>query len=97
MVHVIPKKGILGRLYTMHQPIIHYTKKRTNDPECVSGHVVRLGIETGFLLGEHTSPMTYIGCESRHTASGPQDGKYEPASNSCIGRHNSEHSICVSF
>ena len=74
-----------------------YKKERTDDPECVSCHVVGLGTETGFVLGEHNSPMTDVGCESCHTASGPHDGKYEPASNSCIGCHNAEHSIHFSL
>jgi thiol-disulfide isomerase/thioredoxin len=70
-----------------------YKKERTDDPECVSCHVVGLGTESGFVLGEHNSPMTDVGCESCHTASGPHDGVYEPASNSCLGCHNAEHSI----
>ena len=74
-----------------------YKKERTDDPECVSCHVVGLGTETGFVLGEHNSPMTDVGCESCHTASGPHDGQYEPASNSCVGCHNAEHSIHFSL
>ena len=58
---------------------------------------MRLSTETGFVLGEHTSSMIDVSYESCHTASGPQDGKYEPASNSGIGCNNSEHSIHFSL
>ena len=70
-----------------------YKKEKTDDPKCVSCHVVGFGTETGFVLGEHNSPMTDVGCEACHTASGPHDGVYEPATNSCMGCHNAEHSI----
>ena len=85
---------------TTHHAQAYYTlykREKVDDPECVACHVVGLGEEGGFQLGDHSSSLTDVGCESCHTASGPHDGRYTSAKASCAGCHNEEHSINFSI
>ena len=66
---------------------------RVKDQKCVQCHVVGLGEETGFTLGDHRSPLKDVGCEACHSASGPHDGQKINATESCVGCHDAEHSI----
>ena len=80
---------------THHAQAYHtlYKRDRANDPKCVSCHVVGLEDIGGFKMGDHKSPLRDVGCESCHSQSGPHDGAYQPALNSCESCHNPEHSI----
>lgn len=86
-----------GKSYLMtHHAQAYYTLykvDKVDDPKCVSCHVVGLGEETGFQLGDHASPLVGVGCESCHSASGGHDGKSVDAKASCVGCHDAEHSI----
>ena len=90
-----------GKSYMMtHHSQAYYTLykvDKVDDPECVSCHVVGLGEETGFQLGDHASPLTDVGCESCHSAGGGHDGKTVDAKASCVNCHNEEHSIHFSL
>ncbi len=86
-----------GKSYLMtHHAQAYYTLykvDKVDDPKCVSCHVVGMGEETGFQLGDHTSPLVGVGCESCHSASGGHDGEAVDAKESCVGCHDAEHSI----
>ena len=86
-----------GRSWIMtHHAQAYYTihkHDKTEDAECVSCHVTGFGEKGGFELGDHQSPMTGVGCESCHSASGPHDGKSVVAVDTCESCHDAEHSI----
>jgi hypothetical protein len=70
-----------------------YKIDKTDDAKCVSCHVVGLNEPTGFVLGDHNSPLVGVGCESCHSPSGGHDGKSVDATESCVQCHDAEHSI----
>lgn len=71
-------------------------QERHEDAECVSCHVTGMG-EGGFVLGDHGSPFTDVTCESCHSASGPHDGEAVDARATCVGCHDSKHSVAFSL
>ena len=82
-----------------HHARAYYTlveDDKHNDAECVSCHVVGLGEPSGFVMGDHHSPMRDVGCESCHGPSGPHDGVKSNALDSCEGCHDAKHSIAFS-
>lgn len=79
-----------------HHARAYYTlaeQDKLDDPECVGCHVMGLGEPTGFVLGDHHSPMRDVGCEGCHGPSGPHDGQRSDALKSCQGCHDEKHSI----
>ena len=79
-----------------HHARAYYTlaeQDKLDDPECVGCHVMGLGEPTGFVLGDHHSPMRDVGCEACHGPSGPHDGERSDALKSCQGCHDEKHSI----
>ena len=82
-----------------HHARAYYTlaeQDQLDNAECVSCHVVGLGEPTGFVLGDHHSPLRDVGCESCHGPSGPHDGERTDALESCEGCHDDKHSIAFS-
>ena len=82
--------------YLTHHAQAYYTlykKEQTDDPKCVSCHVVGLGEEKGFVMGDHNSPMVGVGCESCHGAGGGHKGEGLDAMAQCVKCHDDEHSI----
>ncbi len=74
-----------------------YTRERTDEKECVTCHVTGIDTPTGFTMGDHTSALVDVTCESCHTASGPHDGDGGEPAASCEGCHDSKHSIQFSY
>ena len=70
-----------------------YNQERTEETECVKCHVTGLGTPTGFTMGDHTSALADVTCESCHTASGPHDGDGGDPAATCVGCHDAEHSL----
>ena len=86
-----------GRSWVMtHHAQAYYTiyqQEKTDEEKCVSCHVTGLGEKGGFEMGDHSSPLVGVGCESCHSASGPHDGEAVSAVDSCVQCHDAEHSI----
>ncbi len=86
-----------GKSYMMtHHAQAYYTLykiDKVDDPKCVGCHVVGMGEQGGFELGDHDSPLAGVGCESCHSAGGGHDGTAVDAKESCVGCHDEEHSI----
>jgi hypothetical protein len=70
-----------------------YLRDKATDPECVGCHVTGMGEPGGFEMGDHSSPMSGVGCESCHGPAGPHDGVIDDARASCIECHDAEHSV----
>ncbi|MGH0034262.1 MAG: multiheme c-type cytochrome [Myxococcota bacterium] len=77
------------------------THGETDDPECVSCHVVGFGQPGGYDLASAPAHLEGVGCESCHGRGGPhlspdfvKDGDYEPICQTC---HNPEHSLGFDF
>jgi peroxiredoxin len=69
----------------------------SDDPECVSCHVVGFGQPGGYDLATAPTHLENVGCESCHGRGGPhlspgfvQDENYEPVCRTC---HNPTHSL----
>lgn len=90
-----------GRSWLMtHHAQAYYTLykiDKTDDAKCVGCHVVGLNEPTGFVLGDHNSPLVGVGCESCHSSSGGHDGESVDAKESCVQCHDAEHSIQFSL
>jgi hypothetical protein len=70
-----------------------YTRDRAQDLQCVGCHVTGYEMETGFVVGDHSSPLINVTCESCHSSGGPHDGLRVDAREQCVGCHDAEHSI----
>lgn len=71
-----------------------WSRQRTEDAACVPCHVTGYGAPGGFVPGDLTSPLVDVTCESCHGPGGPHAGvAHPPATDSCVGCHNKEHSV----
>lgn len=70
-----------------------YARNEAENTKCVGCHVTGMDEPGGFVLGDHGSPMSGVGCESCHGPSGPHDGERKDATASCIECHDAEHSV----
>lgn len=74
-----------------------YMRDRAEDQACVGCHVTGMGQPGGFVIGDHSSMLTGVGCEACHGPSGPHDGSPTVATETCAGCHDAEHSIAFSL
>ncbi len=72
-----------------------YRRERADDLSCVGCHVTGLG-SGGFEVGDHSSPLTDVTCESCHGPSGPHDGERTDARAACASCHDAKHSVAFS-
>ena len=74
------------------------SREKHEDPKCVSCHVTGLGLEGGFVLGDHESHMQNVTCEACHGPGGPHNptAKKVDAKAACVGCHDADHSIAFS-
>jgi hypothetical protein len=73
-----------------------YEREKAEDETCVGCHVVGWGKPTGFVAGDHGSPLTDVGCEACHGPGGPHDGVDQKPGASrevCVGCHDADHSL----
>lgn len=83
-----------------HHAVAYRTLHRRGDSgraECVGCHVTGLGSPSGFVLGEHGSALSGVGCEACHGPSGPHDGVQTDARAVCTQCHDPEHSVGFSL
>ena len=76
-----------------------YVRDRAQDLQCVGCHVTGLGEESGFVTGDHGSPLRDVTCESCHGAGGPHNPQREShvdPKQECIKCHDADHSIAFS-
>ena len=73
-----------------------YRRDRATDLQCVGCHVTGMGDPSGFVVGDHGSPMRDVSCEACHGAGGPHNPKrtqtIDPTAG-CINCHDAEHAI----
>lgn len=79
-----------------------YLRDRAEDVSCVGCHVTGMtpgGVTmgNGFRLGDHSSPLAGVTCESCHSPGGPHDGHPVDARASCVTCHDAKHSIAFSL
>jgi hypothetical protein len=70
-----------------------YMRDDATRTECVSCHVTGLDEPDGFVMGDHGSPLSGVGCEACHGPSGPHDGESTDAQARCVECHDAEHSV----
>lgn len=75
-----------------------YNDKDHDKAECVKCHVTGMDAPEagGFVMGDLGHPLASVQCEACHGPSGPHDGQRDDARASCVGCHDSEHSIAFS-
>ena len=70
-----------------------YQRERAEDMACVGCHVTGLGEPSGFSLGDHGSALADVGCEACHGPGGHHGGSEAPATKTCQGCHDKDHSV----
>ena len=70
-----------------------YQRQRAEDVACVGCHVTGMGEPSGFVLGEHGSPLADVSCEACHGPGGRHGGAQADAGASCVRCHDKDHSV----
>jgi len=76
-----------------------YTRERAQDMQCVGCHVTGMDEPSGFVLGDHGSPMRDVSCESCHGKGGPHNpdaAEKVDAVARCVECHDADHSVAFS-
>jgi thiol-disulfide isomerase/thioredoxin len=76
-----------------------YTRDRAQDMQCVGCHVTGMNEPSGFVLGDHGSPLRDVSCESCHGMGGPHNplaGEKVDAVSGCVDCHDADHSVAFS-
>lgn len=76
-----------------------YTRERAQDLQCVGCHVTGIDSPSGFVVGDHGSPLRDVTCEACHGPGGPHNPKASAAVDAkaqCVNCHDEEHSIAFS-
>ncbi len=79
-----------------HHSIAYWTLhkgQRAEDPACVGCHVTGMGEPSGFVLGDHHSPLADVGCEACHGPGGAHGGSSRDPKLSCETCHDKDHSV----